>query len=346
MQFKLRNKNLKDIAVLLLALNIIFTFLNNNEYLLLSGFYIFLIPSIGIGIIAICSNKIIKINYGFTCSLILLLLTLFGGIQAGVHLSTGVLYSFVLIFLEACELFILDIDEHDIDFLLNSVKYSSLIFAVLMFITRVDYWGGGWRYSVQLGNGPIIDPNYLGTVFSSGLAISIYLMFKNKDVSRIRNFNLLTGLICLICIFFSGSRGAMLASAFSGMFSVIHIIHGKIRTKKEIIRNIFLFAIIFLTICFVITHLPKNVFKRLFVLSYQDGSNFRRIFLWKNAFGEIKKHVLLGVGCIEEIVSIGTPAHNSFLSLWLDLGGIGLISLLVMIIKPTFLMTVESQVLH
>ncbi len=333
MHSRQRSIKLKNAAVSSLALNIIFIFMNNNKYLLLSGFYIFIIPSIVIGIAAVLQDNRIKINYGFLCSLILLILSIWGGINAGNDLSTGVLFSFILIFTEVLILYSLNINRYDINMLLNSIKYSAVIFAALMVISKVDYWGGGWRYSVKVGNGPIMDPNYLGTLFSSGFAISLYMIENNKDYTKLKRINILIGLICLICLFFTGSRGAMLAAVSVVIFFSVQLMYSEKKSLNKMFRNIICNILIIAGIIYVIKHLSPNIFKRLFVLSYLDLSNFRRIELWKNAFQEISKHFLFGVGCIEEIKSIGEPAHNTFLSIWLDLGVVGFITLLYMIFR-------------
>ena len=181
--------HLKQIAVAFLIANITFLFFNNNKYFLLSGFYYLLIPSILFGTLNIVMNKKVKINYGVICSLILIFSTIMGSIIAGDMSVTGVMLSFFLIFIEMFVFFSIEIDKSYITLLLDSIKYAAIILAVLLFITRVDYWGGEWRFSVKVGNGPIFDPNYLGAIISSGLAISLYMVEFKKDRSVIRIIN-------------------------------------------------------------------------------------------------------------------------------------------------------------
>lgn len=335
---------IKSICIMCFGLNALLGIFNNEKYLLLSGFYYFWVVAICFGGVWIIMQRRIHVRFDDIFFYIMLISLCIGVVIAGNSLSRGVFLSFVMIALAGIVICNLNLRYSDVLFLLQCIKYGALLFSMLMIIHPMDYWGGGWRYSVQNIRGDLIDPNYLGAVLVTGFAISLFLSYKSFGKKKV--INIIYSIMLLSTSLLTGSRGAMLSVGVVVFFLYIQKCYDRKKSLKDIIYELVAFLGIIAIGLLVIKYLPERVFERFFLDSYNDGSNSRRIMLWMNTLEVIKQNFILGVGCVEEKISVGMESHNTYLSIWLDFGSIPFFVFISTVVRIIIKLVKKAQYLY
>lgn len=327
-------KNIR-IDILFLGLAFVFVFLNSNKYLLVSANCVFQVLCLVCSYVFILKKGKLTVNKNILYSFVFLGVLMVSVANAGTAISRGVFLSFLLMILLYVGVITLPITKDEIQYLFWCIIVGTLIISILVLLFRVDYYGsGGLRFTIKIGDNDAVDPNYLGAYLSMGVSIaSGYFICGRKKV-----FCGIVSLILIAATLLTGSRGAMLAVAVSVVFTGIHYLFSK-NDKKLFFRVIICCIIVVFLLYLLVTFLPDNIFKRFFINSYSDSSNDRRWYLWSNALTAIKASWFLGNGCIEEadIVAkycgVYEPAHNTYLGIWMQLGIIGLLTVICLWVK-------------
>ena len=327
------------INIFFLGLAFMCIFMNANKYFLISENYIFQFICVIFSFILVIYRRKMIIDENMIFGVLFLVVVLISAIIAGEKLSSGVFLSYLLMSFLYIGLVILPVKKNEILYLLWTSIVGAMIASILVVIFRVDYFGsGGERFTIQIGNGSKIDPNYLGAYlsFASSIALS-FLIYKEK-----KKYVTIICMLLILGTLLTGSRGAMIGLFVSIIFTLVQYLFKK--NDRQLVKRIIL-GIIFMIVLiyFVLKFLPENVLIRFFASSYVDGSNNRRIILWKNAFLAIQNHWILGSGCIEEAdiiakyVGTSQPAHNTFLGIWLQLGIVGFFSIIWILVRQAFI---------
>jgi O-antigen ligase len=206
-----------------------------------------------------------------------------------------------------------------------------MVAGIALYVYNPDIAILGGRFRGLLGN-----PNGMGTMLTL-LAPLAFLLFKRynyqlKDLSSYWLF----GLSFIICLILCGSRTALIAIFLLGFFLRIRILSNVV--------TILLFVSFLLTYDLLLSSLPVvaqmaglEEYFRLDTLDEGSG----RFLAWNFAWQQINDVFFLGggFGYTEYIYKLNSTmlsmlghqgnAHNSYLTLWLDTGLIGIILLFI-----------------
>ena len=263
----------------------------------------------------------IKFQSQHVAIFILLLITIF-------HIATAVdnfdtsktIISVILFFLMFFLLTSHKSNIKELNFIANSFIYSGVLIALLLFYFKSEYEVNRFSYPMF---GRLMEPNYLASYLSITFLFSFKKIITNKKIYLKILYSLIS-LCILYALLLTGSRGAFLATSIASILVLFYDV-------RYIYLKIFLIIVLFLIVFFI---LPPNLTDRFIVNSYDDVSNRTRIILWKNAISFILEKPFLGYG-----VSSGTAitrlgsAHNTFLSVALNFGIVGLICFCVILFK-------------
>ena len=266
-------------------------------------------------------NDGIKFQSQHVAIAVLLLITIF-------HIATTIdnfdtsksIGSIVLFFIMFFLLTAHKANLHELKFITNSFIFSGFIISLLLFIFKSEYEIGRYTYPVF---DRLMEPNYLASYLSITFLFSIKKITLNKKII----FKILYVLISfsvLYAMLLTGSRAAFLSTVIACIFLLFYDI-------KYIYLKIFLIIVLFLIVFFL---LPQNLIDRFVMNPYYDDSNRIRIALWENAISFIKEKPFLGYGVSSgEAITSFASAHNTFLSVALNFGIIGLICYCVILFK-------------
>jgi len=178
----------------------------------------------------------------------------------------------------------------------------------------------------------------LGLILAIGMPIAWYLAIQKDNTYRLEKWmrvvNFLYLPVASIGIALTGSRGAMIA-ALPTLFFILPTLG----ILKPWARALFLV----LAICgaYAATLLvPQSSIDRL-ATAYSEltgGGNLTgRTLIWNDAINRVMENPVLGIGsdAFSSISQSGLVAHNSFLSVWVETGIIGLVLFLSILLIAT-----------
>jgi O-antigen ligase/tetratricopeptide (TPR) repeat protein len=201
----------------------------------------------------------------------------------------------------------------------------------------------GERLSSTIGNAA-----YLSTYLLFHIFIIFYLFFKKKNISW-RVFYVISFLLDLVVLFAAATRGALVGLVFSIFAMLFYII---IFYKNKQIKILSVLAILFLSILFSSIFVFKNTpfiknnetLRRLSQISFNEGTSYSRILLWKISLKASFKKPLFGYGANNMRIPLDKyhdynlqedwfdSSHNQFLDELLSHGYVGLLIYLTFII--------------
>lgn len=197
--------------------------------------------------------------------------------------------------------------------------YSGVIISILLICFKQEYEMGRYSYSVW---GRLMEVNYLACYLSITFLFVFHKVLTSYKLKRI--LYIIGSFLILYAIFLTGSRGAFLSVGLSSSILLFY-------NPKNLPLKMVLLAILFV-VGFII--LPQSLTDRFLHNSYNDGSNQMRLSLFSNAFHFIVQRPILGYGVAsgKAITNFGS-AHNTFLSVLLNFGMIGLLMYFVILFR-------------
>ena len=325
----------RKLVVLLFQLNMLLAVFMPDAYLGIADYWYFIVFICFIGVFnlkkILPQDRTILFYLKILASLQLIasIISLF---VAG-KITSGYLFSYVLwiIFFFICINHRFNSEE--IKKIFSGYILSDALIVLIIIVQRTDYYGsGGERFTIQILGHEKFDPNFLAAylVFPCIICFSRLLFkFKKKD--------LFLFLLIIVGLLMTASRSAMLCSTLG---IICCVISNGIYTKK--IKNIFKYALLisFLLIV-VLLFLPEATYDRLFVTSYNDGSNEKRLLDWSLGIASFLQRPILGYGMIGEMDTIMMAtnqkyiAHNTFIAFLMHYGIVGTLIILGGIIGLT-----------
>lgn len=329
-------KQINSLVVFFLSLELILYCFNQDIYFQLPGLYIPLLIAVIIGSVAIicnirnvCSSTFLKITIILLFQFLLVTLLNIDDVESGYFFSyVLVLILFIVINTIRPKLLL----QY---YVFKAYIYGALVISILQLAFKVRYYElTDSRLTIQLLNGPKIDPNYLAAYMVAPVFLCILVFYNEKKTIK-KIMYLLYDFLLIIGVFLTGSRGALLSILCGAFFVFIFIIKRNVKPK-----NIVFFSVIIIVgIMLIVNYIPEETFQRVFINSYvNDGSNIRRIQLWENAINLIEKNPIIGYGVqssssiSRKVAGIIEPAHNTFLDIWLQLGIVGIASVISYVI--------------
>jgi len=234
-----------------------------------------------------------------------------------------------------------DLAKDNISFAKN-VVYCLIAVSFLLAITGVlQYFifpsmqilaqRGGWDPHFKRAFASFLDPNFLGSFLSFGVALTLSLYFYSKK-SKERTYLLLIAAVLILALFLTYSRTAYIALFIS--FVVITAIHSK---------KILFWGVLILTLVFVLNPQAMQKLKDTF---NQKKSGYMRLVNWKRGWETAKTNLYTGVGYnaigyyqkeVYRFYKKGSESHSitgsdsSFLFLLATTGFFGLLSFLLVL---------------
>jgi O-antigen ligase len=171
-------------------------------------------------------------------------------------------------------------------------------------------------------NGLLIDPNHIAAALILPIAIAVGALISSRDV-RLRFASLVSTLILIAATFLTGSRGGLIAL-------VVTLLYIAWRTRYR------LQILVLMTLGGLASLALPTVWDRFQDKGLAGGSG--RVFIWDAAQAALKDHWLAGAGlgafpaaynhvlfAIYQPVFQGwsRPAHNAYLSAFVEVGIIG-----------------------
>lgn len=199
------------------------------------------------------------------------------------------------------------------------------------------------RYRGLLGN-----PNGLGIFLIVTFAVFYPVLRRSKEVLRIHRFHLLFYFLVFTSVFLTGSRTALLAITLFFVFN-------RLRRMSNLF-TVIVFLSLILSYEYILLQLPNIIFyfglEEYFRLDTLEGGS-GRFRAWTFAWQRIQEVFFLGGGFSytehifklyqDDLSILGHQgnAHNSYLTIWLDTGLIGLIFFLIGLIR-----SITKSLLH
>ena len=238
--------------------------------------------------------------------------------------NTAYLLSFTLYFIFFYVCIKIRLTNIEICKILNSYMLSGIIVGALLVTIPTSYGHGEIRFTLQLFSDHLIDPNYLGAFMVFPYIIALAKLFFVSSLRTILYY-LACAIILVVGIFLTGSRSALIAS-FIGMFFIIfQFLKGGLNLKIIALCSFFLLIVTVLLSSFI----PENTYARLFMESYNDGSNASRVLYWKSGLDAFCQHPIFGYGytsemdAIKKVVRKEYIAHNTFIAILIHFGILG-----------------------
>lgn len=312
----------RNIVVFLMQCNILFAICMPDEYLGLADYFYF--PTL-ISIIALlpfiwnpmhCSKSVSYILFVMLWQIVVLLVS----IITLSNIDSGYFFSYLLYLVLFLSCFTFEFSNIELRRILNSYLLSGVLVSCIIMYQHRGYYDGEVRFTILLFAKEMFDPNFLGAFLVIPFLIAFY-----KIINCFSLYKLICFLIICIGLLMTASRGAMLSSLLGALIGLIDV-RKKIGSKKGIIGIIFVFVII---ICFVLYFLPEGSYERLFMDSYDDNSNDKRVENWIAGLKAFEYSPLFGYGyngemfIVKSIVGENRIAHNTYISFLLNFGLIG-----------------------
>lgn len=234
------------------------------------------------------------------------------------HLGTHIL---MLMLVYVIEHYNINIDMFNN--ILNMYYLSSIFMCLLELLFHGPFQGIDSRQVITLpGVSHTDDPNALAAIFAVALTLSLYrVIFKQKYVE------VLVIVLSTFAILLTGSRAGIITMLGVLFFNIyFYMINSPCQLSRKIFVICVMLIVCILSYNIIINNLPSSVFERLFIKGYGDGSG--RVTLWNETFECFKKYPVFGAGWGGKYIR----THNTFLSMLLDIGIVGLLFFIIFIL--------------
>jgi len=169
-----------------------------------------------------------------------------------------------------------------------------------------------------------LNENDLGLILALSMPIALYLVAQRKGWWT-TSLGWLTLAACVPSLLLTGSRGGLLAASPTLIMLVLVLI--RLPYRQKLVALIACGGVFAATMYFV----PDRTWDRVFTLTteFSGGTFTHRRVIWAAGMEVFRDHALLGVGAgahsaaILQAVDVPYVAHNSFLSVLVELGVIG-----------------------
>ncbi len=178
-----------------------------------------------------------------------------------------------------------------------------------------------------------VNENDLGLMLAMCLPMMIYLAIRSK--LKVAKLSFWIQLVtCITAIFLTGSRGALM-SAVIALF-MLPLTIGRLPWSQKITAAL---ACAGIAICGIFL-IPQEIWSRLLQLSSEltEGTLTHRTVIWSAGLAALRDHAFLGVGSgaypatVLRVVDVPYVAHNTFLSVLVELGVVGALLLTALLV--------------
>lgn len=201
-------------------------------------------------------------------------------------------------------------------------EYVAIGGAVANYLAGNPFYTQYQRFSPAAQTGP----DGFGFMVVLGIPVALYLassMSTRRMDSLFKLVNYAYIPTAFVGLALSGTRTALLASVFGIAFGLSSL------TRVRLAARIPIFVLLTSAILFVVPHVQSlRSFQRLGTTytELRGGTLNKRTEIWREGLAVVPEHPIIGVGSntYRSVNSMGKLAHNSFLSVLVELGVIGL----------------------
>lgn len=233
-------------------------------------------------------------------------------------------------------------DKQSLEKFINSIILIAFLVSAVGIIELIDTLkSGGYNGTIF-----VMNTDYLALGRTVGLGLVLMIGSKWFNDKRLSTTNMLTTLVMLVVIVFSGAKMPLIATIASLLFIIFlatRVFSNKILVNRGVYKLTGLFVISIISMMLINeTGLLGNVFRRLGSLfAGGDESTLMRIILYGVSFEMIKSSPVLGSGWASfplyyNGIDVKLYPHNIFLELFSELGIVGLLSFLMMLIYAVY----------
>jgi len=243
---------------------------------------------------------------------------------------------FITYFIYACLGFLVSsikIEDKDFFFLINCYVTSASIMSLFMIFNPANYMGRG---STRFYEGPIFEVNYLAFYLFGAILLLLYRLIEKEALNNVtRNIYIVLLVLNVYTMFLTGSRNTMAGLVVFVLGIVVRSLRIKRISYNQIIKwSLIVIVGVFIGGVILERYVPQEIVERLFVSQIMDQSNMSRISHWKFALETIAERPFMGYGVSTTVKAIANAtgntaaSHNSFLSIWINTGFIGIVTVL------------------
>jgi O-antigen ligase len=198
--------------------------------------------------------------------------------------------------------------------------------AYVVFANTVSNFAAGTTFYYERFSAPGTNPDDLGIVLALGIPVAWYLTSSKNTESPLflqKWINYAYIPAAFLGIALSGTRTALIAVVPGMVFGLLSLTRLSIWARSAIIA-------LFIAAAWIIAPLiPQASFQRLGTTGTElaQGDLNGRVELWTQGLASFAEHPIVGVGSnmFRSVNIEGKVAHNSFLSILVELGIVGLI---------------------
>ena len=170
-----------------------------------------------------------------------------------------------------------------------------------------------------------MDPNAAGSLLVPSIPMTFYLLARRNGSPATKLLYCLQLVLCVTTIFLSGSRGAILAAAPTLLMFPLFVV--RLPGRQRVLAVVATAGIV---VCGAFL-VPSKTWQRIFQLGTEvtAGTMTHRTQIWKASVDVFRDHPFVGVGAsahpaaVVKILDRSLVAHNTFLSVLVELGVVG-----------------------
>jgi O-antigen ligase len=182
------------------------------------------------------------------------------------------------------------------------------------------------RYSI-MG----VNENDLGLMLAMSVPLVIYLVIRVKS-KAMRAFLWIQLVACIAAILLTGSRGALLSAAIA--LAMLPMSFRYLPASQKVAAALSCAGAAACAIVFI----PAETWSRLLLFSTEltQGTLTHRTLIWSAGLAAFREHPFFGIGSgayaatVLRVVNVSYVAHNTFLSVLVELGVVGALAMLAL----------------
>lgn len=206
--------------------------------------------------------------------------------------------------------------------LLSAYVLGSYVSASSVIYSFVTHTGGNLGLSEGRYTAVGFDENELGTTLALALVMSCYMLTKPGMGRLVWFFHIP---VCILAICLTGSRGAFVSASIAALMVPLSFHSLGARAKWVLCVGLLVVT------GTAVAVLPESTWQRIGTIQSEvaNGTLTKRTYIWAAGLDVFRDHPMLGVGAgafgpsVYSRLDIAYVAHNSYLSVLVELGVIG-----------------------